>query len=195
MGNVAIFAFAEYPVEHSCGAEQTNMPAMQWRQRSSTDTLLPWEKQSTRLAICRRFEQQVLDLIQGNTNMSEDKRSGAGNGRNDSQDLLPVAQEQISESAAWLAIVTTVATILLLASLHVLSPEFSPSWRVISEYALGHYAWVLSLMFLSWGISSWALVVAIWSEVHTTAGKLGLWLLIVAGVARRWPPLLTSGTK
>jgi len=32
--------------------------------------------------------------------------------------------------------------------LHVLSPEFSPSRRVISEYALGHYPWVLSLMFL-----------------------------------------------
>ena len=89
---------------------------------------------------------------------------------------------QISESAAWFAIVTTVATILLLATLHVLSPEFSPSWRVVSEYAFGRYPWVLSLMFLSWGISSWALVVAIWSEVHTTTGRVGLWLLIVAGV-------------
>lgn len=63
---------------------------------------------------------------------------------------------QISEWAAWSAILTTVATILLLAALHILSPEFSPSWRVISEYALGHYAWVLSLMFLFWGVSSWA---------------------------------------
>lgn len=70
----------------------------------------------------------------------------------------------------------------VLAALHVLSPEFSPSWRVISEYALGHYAWVLSLMFLSWGIGSWALVVAIWSQVHTNSGRVGLWFLIVAGV-------------
>jgi hypothetical protein len=36
---------------------------------------------------------------------------------------------------------------------------------VISEYAFGHYAWVLSSMFLSWGIGSWALVIAIWSQV------------------------------
>jgi hypothetical protein len=63
-----------------------------------------------------------------------------------------------------------------------LSPEFSPAWRVISEYAFGHYAWVLSLMFISWGISSWALVVAIWSEVRTTGGKVGLWFLTIAGV-------------
>jgi hypothetical protein len=57
---------------------------------------------------------------------------------------------QFRESAAWLAVLLTGATILLLAALHVLSPEFSPSWRVISEYAFGHYAWVLSLMFCAW---------------------------------------------
>jgi hypothetical protein len=89
---------------------------------------------------------------------------------------------QVGELAGWLAILATGATLLLLASLHVLSPEFSPSWRVISEYALGHYAWVLSLMFLCWGIGSWALAVAIWSEIHTNSGRLGLWFLIIAGV-------------
>ena len=47
----------------------------------------------------------------------------------------------VAELAAWLAILATGATIFLLVSLHVLSPEFSPSWRVISEYALGHYPW------------------------------------------------------
>jgi len=89
---------------------------------------------------------------------------------------------QIGASAGWVAIVATLMALLLLASLHVLSPEFSPSWRMISEYAFGHYARVLSLMFLSWGIGSWALVVAIWSEVHTMSGKVGLWLLVIAGI-------------
>jgi len=88
---------------------------------------------------------------------------------------------QVAELAAWLAILATGATISLLVSLHALSPEFSPSWRMISEYAFGHYAWVLSFMFLSWGIGSWALVVAIWSQVHTKAGKVGLWFLMIAG--------------
>src|SRR5579864_509465 len=89
---------------------------------------------------------------------------------------------QVAKGAAWLAILATGATIVLLVSLHLLSPEFSPSWRVISEYALGHYPWVLSLMFLSWGIGSWALVAVIWSQVHTKSGRVGLWFLIIAGV-------------
>src|SRR5579864_2014985 len=58
---------------------------------------------------------------------------------------------RIVEPAAWMAILATSAAIVFLAALHVLSPEFSPSWRMISEYAFGHYAWLLSLMFLSWG--------------------------------------------
>jgi hypothetical protein len=81
-----------------------------------------------------------------------------------------------------LAIVLTAITILLLASLHVLSPEFAPSWRMISEYAFGRYGWVLSLMFLSLGMSPWALAVALWSQVPTHVGKLGLWFLIIAGL-------------
>ena len=89
---------------------------------------------------------------------------------------------QIVEPAAWVALLATGATLVLLGALHVLSPEFSPSWRVISEYALGHYGWVLSLMFLCWGISSWALAAALWSQVRTRAGKLGLGFLIVAGI-------------
>lgn len=88
---------------------------------------------------------------------------------------------RIAEPAAWLAILATAAAIVLLAALHVLSPEFSPSWRVISEYAFGHYAWVLSLMFLSSGIGTWALAAAIWPQVHSKAGRVGLWFLLISG--------------
>lgn len=83
---------------------------------------------------------------------------------------------------AWLALFAAVATILLLASLHVLSPEFDPSWRMVSEYAFGHYGWVLSLMFLCWGVSSWALAFAIWSQIKTKGGKVGLWFLVISGI-------------
>jgi len=89
---------------------------------------------------------------------------------------------EISLPAAQLAIATAAAVILLLVSLHLLSPEFDPSWRMVSEYANGQYGWVLSLMFIAWAVSSWALVFAIWSQVRTTAGKIGLVFLIVAGI-------------
>jgi hypothetical protein len=88
----------------------------------------------------------------------------------------------VSATAARLAIAAAGAALLLLASLHVLSPEFDPSWRMVSEYAFGHYGWVLSLMFLAWGISTWALAGAIWSQVVTRAGRVGLWFLLAAGL-------------
>jgi len=89
---------------------------------------------------------------------------------------------EISFLAARLAIAATAAVLLLLASLQVLSPEFDPSWRMVSEYANGQYGWVLSLMFITWAVSSWALAFAIWSQVGTRAGKIGLVFLIAAGI-------------
>ncbi|HET9913649.1 MAG TPA: DUF998 domain-containing protein [Anaerolineales bacterium] len=89
---------------------------------------------------------------------------------------------EISLSAEQLSITASAAVLVLLASLHVLSPEFDPSWRMVSEYANGNYGWVLSLMFIAWGVSSWALAFAIWPQVRMTAGKIGLIFLIAAGV-------------
>ena len=45
---------------------------------------------------------------------------------------------KISVPVARLSIAAAVVVLLLLASLHVLSPEFDPSWRMVSEYANGH---------------------------------------------------------
>ena len=53
---------------------------------------------------------------------------------------------------------------------------------MVSEYANGGYGWVLSLMFASWAVSSWALAFAIWPQVGTRAGKIGLFFLIAAGI-------------
>lgn len=89
---------------------------------------------------------------------------------------------RLSVPAARVAIAADGAVLLLLASLHVLSPEFDPSWRVVSEYANGRYGWVLSLMFVSWALNNWALAFAIRSQVRTIAGKTGLVFLVAAGV-------------
>jgi Protein of unknown function (DUF998) len=96
--------------------------------------------------------------------------------------VLTGAMPKTEVVGALLAIAAAAAALLLLASLHLLSPEFDPSFRMVSEYALGHYGWVLSLMFLAWGMSAWALAVALWPQVKTRAGKVGLWFLVIAGL-------------
>ena len=58
----------------------------------------------------------------------------------------------ISVPAAWAAIAAAATACGLLLSLHVLSPEFSPAWRMISEYANGGYSRVLSAMFTVYGM-------------------------------------------
>jgi hypothetical membrane protein len=93
-----------------------------------------------------------------------------------------MSPESRFDNTARLAIAAAAAVLLLLAGLHMLSPEFDPSWRMVSEYATGRYGWVLSLMFVSWALSSWALAFAIWPQVKTTAGRIGLAFLVAAGV-------------
>jgi hypothetical membrane protein len=84
--------------------------------------------------------------------------------------------------AARLAIGAAAAVVGLLASLHVLSPEFDPAWRVISEYANGRYSWVLSLMFVAGAVYSWSLAFALRAEVRTRAGTIGLICLVTSGI-------------
>jgi hypothetical protein len=84
--------------------------------------------------------------------------------------------------AARLAFAAAVLSLLALAALHLLSPEFDPAWRMVSEYALGRYEWVLALMFLTQAGSSIALFFAIKSQIRTFGGKIGLFFLLAAGL-------------
>jgi hypothetical protein len=86
-----------------------------------------------------------------------------------------------SLTAARLSIAAAAAAVLLLAGLHLLSPELDPAWRMVSEYANGRYGLVLSLMFATWGLSECALVLAIRSAASTRTFRAGLVCLAVAG--------------
>lgn len=88
----------------------------------------------------------------------------------------------ISLLAARWSLATAALVLGLLAALHLLSPELDPSWRMVSEYALGDYGWILALLFLSWALSCTALCFAIKSQVRTTGGKIGLGFLIAAAL-------------
>jgi hypothetical protein len=86
--------------------------------------------------------------------------------------------------AASLALVATAVSAAALVLLHALSPEFAPSWRMVSEYANGRSSWVLTLVFVGWAIGSFALAAALWPLSATTLGKAGLLFLMLAGIGQ-----------
>jgi hypothetical protein len=88
----------------------------------------------------------------------------------------------ISQLAARISFAASIASLVFLALLHLLSPEFNPSSRMVSEYALGNYGGVLLLMFLTWALSCIALLFTIRSQVKTIGGKIGLGFLLLAAV-------------
>lgn len=88
----------------------------------------------------------------------------------------------IIETAGRISLTASMATLVFLGALHLLSPEFDPSWRMVSEYALGSYSWVLASMFIAWALSCVALFFAIKSHVKTIGGKIGLGLLLLSAL-------------
>jgi hypothetical protein len=70
--------------------------------------------------------------------------------------------------------------VLLLAVLHILRPDLDPTWRFISEYAVGDHGWIMVLAFLSLAISFIALFIALRSEVRTMGGRIGLFALLIS---------------
>jgi hypothetical protein len=86
--------------------------------------------------------------------------------------------------AAYLSIGGVAVSCAALLALHAASPEFAPSWRMVSEYANGQHKWLLTIVFAGWALSSFALVVAVWPLHETTLGKIGLVFLLLAGVGQ-----------
>jgi hypothetical protein len=68
----------------------------------------------------------------------------------------------IAAIAGVTAIVAGGTTVGLIAILHLLEPEYDPSWRMISEYSLGRYGWVMRVAFVTMAIGLVATCVAIW---------------------------------
>ena len=88
----------------------------------------------------------------------------------------------IEANAARISITAGVFFALLLGSLHLLEPEFDPTWRFISEYSLGKFGWMMSLAFVSIAISLASIGVAIFSRVRNIVGYIGLVILVLAVV-------------
>jgi hypothetical protein len=87
-----------------------------------------------------------------------------------------------STRAAAVAIASAATSALSLAALHVVSPEFEASWRMVSEYANGNHGWLLTVVFITWALASWALAVALRPLWATWLGRFGLLFLVLAGI-------------
>lgn len=81
-----------------------------------------------------------------------------------------------------LIIISAALAIFCLLILHFTSPEFKPSWRMISEYALGKHKWLITAFFLLWGLSSFLLSVKLWDNVSGFWATLGVVLLFISGI-------------
>src|SRR5690606_35399485 len=68
------------------------------------------------------------------------------------------------------------------AVLHFTSPEFNPSWRMVSEYAMGKYKWILTMFFFMWGASSILLAIGLFQIVSGFWAYIGAALLALSGV-------------
>ena len=94
--------------------------------------------------------------------------------------------------AARLSLLGAAMFLVLLAILHVFKPELDPSWRVISEYAIGDFGWVMAVAFLSLAIGCVALFFAIRSQAGGVAGRIGLAFLLLAAAGLTLAAVFTT---
>jgi hypothetical protein len=79
--------------------------------------------------------------------------------------------------ALYASIIFGVFFLAILVLLHFLKPEFDPKWRMISEYEIGRYGWMMRIAFFCWMISVLTLLISIWPLLSPISGTIGRWWL------------------
>ena len=97
----------------------------------------------------------------------------------------------VSRTAALLSFAGAAMFVVLVAALHFIKPGLDPSWRMISEYEIGDYGWIMVLAFLSLSFSYATLFAAIRSQVRTTVGRVGLALLLAGAIGTAMAGIFT----
>ncbi|UPT70370.1 MAG: DUF998 domain-containing protein [Flavobacterium sp. JAD_PAG50586_2] len=83
---------------------------------------------------------------------------------------------------AILSLICGAVSLLLLLSLHFVSPEFKPSWKMVSEYALGKNKTLLTFFFFCWGFGSLLNAIVLWNIVTNSSAAFGVVLVFISGV-------------
>jgi hypothetical protein len=77
----------------------------------------------------------------------------------------------------------TLFVAVVIVMLHGLKPEIEPSWRFISEYALGRHGWLMSVAFVTFGLAHLALAADVRRYLSGSwPGRLPLVALVVSAV-------------
>lgn len=84
---------------------------------------------------------------------------------------------------AYTSIVFASVFLLILLLLHFLKRELNPSWRMISEYEIGRFGWMMRVAFFCWGASVLTLLIAIWPSLQPIAGTISRWWFILIVIA------------
>src|SRR5262245_2238705 len=80
-----------------------------------------------------------------------------------------------------LALGAVVLFVILLVALHFIEPEFEPSKRLISEYELDRYGWVMSVAFFSLGVGGLATLLSTWDSAAIRRSLIGRsWFLAIS---------------
>ena len=93
------------------------------------------------------------------------------------------ARNRTALVASRMAVIFSATFLVILFLLHFLKPELDPSWRMISEYEIGRYGWMMRLAFFCWGSSVLSLLVALGRSLRTIGGKIGYVWLVLIGIA------------
>lgn len=73
-------------------------------------------------------------------------------------------------------------SLLCMVVLHVLSPEITPSWHMVSEYAFGEYGSLLSVFFYAWGAAYLLLALTLLPFTQGWAARIAVLLLVITGI-------------
>lgn len=81
-----------------------------------------------------------------------------------------------------MAIAAGILYVFLLLVLHIVEPEFDPTWRFISEYALGRFGFLMNACFLLYSAALICAILSIRSQIKTVVGYVGLGILIISSL-------------
>jgi hypothetical protein len=94
-----------------------------------------------------------------------------------------LGKDELIMGSEYASIVFAAVFLTILFLLHFLKRDLDPSWRMISEYEIGRFGWMMRLAFFSWGASVLALLIAIWPSLQPISGTISRWWFVLIVIA------------